>query len=75
MTFDFTYPLDSGSTIIVNVEACVRKEELMISLTLPWGSGEWLDRVLLDAHNEREKIESIAWEKALELQSERLGVA
>lgn len=68
MEFEFTHQLDSGAEVTVLAEVDVRKEDVSLSLTLPWSSGVHLERIIIEAGVEREDIENRAWERALQLQ-------
>jgi DNA-binding FadR family transcriptional regulator len=66
MNFQFTHKLPSGAEVEVEAEVCIRKEEVAVSIALPWGSGSWLDGVISDVLSQREAIEGHAWELANE---------
>lgn len=66
MEFVITHHLQSGPAVEVTAEVDIRKEDVNMSFTLPWGSGTWLDRVIEETHLEREIIEEKVWQSALD---------
>lgn len=66
--FTINFKLISGSTVTATVE--VEGDDLLVGLVFPMSEGEHLDRMLSDAHLQREQIEAAALEAYYERRKE-----
>lgn len=63
MEFEMKHRLPSSQEVTVLVDAA--GEDCLISLTLPAGSGPWLQTVVFEAYLDLDKMEQAAWEEYL----------